>query len=125
VGNGQRERGDELMSYRTFFTVRLDGLVVSLDERATYLDIGDQLVVEQVAARLSGTKLGVADMAIAFPDALRAAQVHAFMRRRALVEANLRGPFTLATKDTPVDDELVGWYIINKGTVRTCKYRRG
>lgn len=102
-------------SYRTFFTVRVDAaaLTAAVDARASYLDIQEGLVVEQVAARLDGRMLGVTDLATAFPEALRAAQCHADMKRRAAKDATLRGPFNLRTTGDaePSDATLLAWFV--------------
>lgn len=102
---------------RTFFLVKVvhpcsTATSTSIAERFTCPDIRQQLVVEQVDARLTGTPLTIDNLVSAYPEAVRATHYWGAMKTQAHADNSLRGPFIIVTngEGEPTDADLLNWY---------------
>jgi hypothetical protein len=100
------------MQQRTFFLVSVaPDAPFAVKERFTCPDIRQQLVVEQVDARLTGQPLTIDNLVTAYPEAVRATHYWGAMKTQAHADNSLRGPFILVSEGEPTDDDLLRWYM--------------
>lgn len=111
------------MKLRTFFLVTASpGIPLGVRARFTCPDIRQQLVVEQVSARLTGQPITIDSLVESFPEAVQATHQWHAMKAAAHRDNSMRGPFIVVTdgEDEPSDEDLLAWYTKTTTTAITA-----
>ena len=95
------------------FVIRIEPPLF-VDSRVTYPDVTEQLVIEKVDARITGTPLAQ-QYAASLPEAWKAAGAWGPMTMATKLDSNLRGPFKVSSEEEPSDRALIDWYRRTKG----------
>jgi hypothetical protein len=110
---------DTAMNKRTWFLVNTAKSPLVIAEQFTCDDVREQLLVEQVDARLTGTELGIDKLSETYPEAVKGAHFFSVMKSQAKADPTLKGPFTLVTPTAPTTEDLLAWFIEKHGSAVT------